>query len=195
MFLFLVDNGGVPSLGQTTRRKMFSHDSSGLEYNFPTWTSEYDNGHSGSVRLVGGSLWSTKRQLASQERLYSKELVSSSVSLLIYLFSFLGWHETVYLVRLPLFGLLYRPRMINDDDCGAIGGMRIVRENRSTRRKPAPVPLYPLEIPHDLTWAKTRATAVGSQRLTAWAMAQSSQLVSYYPHIFAQVFWAVAFYE
>jgi hypothetical protein len=54
-----------------------------------------------------------------------------------------------------------------DDDYGAIGGMRIARGNRSTRRKPAPVPLCPPPIPHDLTWDRTRAAAVGSQRPTA----------------------------
>jgi hypothetical protein len=31
------------------------------------------------------------------------------------------------------------------------GGMMIGRGKRSTRRKPAPVPLYPPPIPHDLT--------------------------------------------
>jgi hypothetical protein len=62
-------------------------------------------------------------------------------------------------------GLLYQPRMI-DDDYGAVGGMRIGRGNRSTRRKPAPVPHCPPQI-HDLTWDRTRAAAVGSQRLTA----------------------------
>jgi hypothetical protein len=64
-------------------------------------------------------------------------------------------------------GLLYQPRMIDDDDYGAVGGMTIGRGNRSTRRKPAPVPLCPTQIPHDLTWDRTWATAVGSQRLTA----------------------------
>jgi hypothetical protein len=39
------------------------------------------------------------------------------------------------------------------------------RETPSTRTKPAPVPLCPLQIQHDLT----RAAAMGSQRLTAWA--------------------------
>jgi hypothetical protein len=63
-------------------------------------------------------------------------------------------------------GLLYQPRVI-DDDYGAIGGMRIGRGNRSTRRKSAPVPLCPPHIPHVLTWDRTRAAAVGSQRLTA----------------------------
>jgi hypothetical protein len=37
----------------------------------------------------------------------------------------------------PLTGLLYQPRMIGESDCGEIGGMKIGRRNRSTRRKPA----------------------------------------------------------
>jgi hypothetical protein len=67
-------------------------------------------------------------------------------------------------------GLLYQPQMI--DDCEEIGGMKIGRGTRSTRRKPAPAPLCPPQIPHDQTGARTRTAAVGSQRLTAWAMAQ-----------------------
>jgi hypothetical protein len=50
--------------------------------------------------------------------------------------------------------------------------MKIDRGNRSTRRKPAPVPLCPPQIPHELIWARTRAAAVGSRRLTSWAMAR-----------------------
>jgi hypothetical protein len=69
-------------------------------------------------------------------------------------------------------GLLYKPQMIDEGDCEAIGGMRIGRGNRSTRRKPAPAPLCPPQIPHDQTRARTRAAVVGSQRLTAWAMAR-----------------------
>jgi hypothetical protein len=64
-------------------------------------------------------------------------------------------------------GLLYQPRMVDDEDYGAVGGMRIGKGNRSTRRKPAPVPLCPPQIPHDLTWGRIRGAAVGSQRLTA----------------------------
>jgi hypothetical protein len=56
-------------------------------------------------------------------------------------------------------------------ECGAVGGMRIGRGNRNTRRKPTPVPLCPPQIPHDLTCTRTRAAAVRSLRLTAWAMA------------------------
>jgi hypothetical protein len=63
--------------------------------------------------------------------------------------------------------LLYQPRMIDDGDCGAIGGMKIGMGNRNTRRKPAPEPICPPQIPHD----QTRAS---SQRLTAWAMARPS---------------------
>jgi hypothetical protein len=46
-------------------------------------------------------------------------------------------------------GLLYLPRMTGDGDCGEIGGMKIGRGNRSSRRKPASAPLYPPQIPHD----------------------------------------------
>jgi hypothetical protein len=38
--------------------------------------------------------------------------------------------------------------------------------------KPAPVPLCPPQIPHGLTWDRTRASAVGGRWLTAWAMAR-----------------------
>jgi hypothetical protein len=41
------------------------------------------------------------------------------------------------LVRRPLFGLLYQTRMVDDDECGAVAGMRIRRGNLSTLRKPA----------------------------------------------------------
>jgi hypothetical protein len=52
-----------------------------------------------------------------------------------------------------------------DYDDGEIGGM-IGRGTRSTRRKPAPVPLCPPQIPH-ATRTRTRAVAVGSQGLAA----------------------------
>jgi hypothetical protein len=45
--------------------------------------------------------------------------------------------------------LLYQPRIIGGGDCGEIGGLKIGRGNRSTRRKPAPAPLCPPQIPHD----------------------------------------------
>jgi hypothetical protein len=52
-----------------------------------------------------------------------------------------------------------------DYDNEEIGGI-IGRGNRSTRRKPAPVPLCPAQNPHAAR-TRTRAAAVGSQRLTA----------------------------
>jgi hypothetical protein len=54
-----------------------------------------------------------------------------------------------------------------DYDDGEFGGMKIVRGNRSTRRKPVPPPLCPPHFPLDQTQAQTRAAAVGSQQLTA----------------------------
>jgi hypothetical protein len=41
------------------------------------------------------------------------------------------------------------------------------RVNRSTRRIPAPMSLRQPQIPNGLTWARTQAAAVGSQRLTS----------------------------
>jgi hypothetical protein len=67
------------------------------------------------------------------------------------------------LVRRPLIGLFYQPRMIDDDKCGAVGGMKIGRGSRSTQRKRASVSFCPPQIPHDLTLARTRAVAVGSR--------------------------------
>jgi hypothetical protein len=60
-------------------------------------------------------------------------------------------------------------------DDGEIGGM-IGRGNRSTRRKPAPMPLCPPQTPHAAR-ARTRAATVGSQRLTAWATARPSYCI------------------
>jgi hypothetical protein len=48
-----------------------------------------------------------------------------------------------------------------DYDDGEIGGM-FGRENRSTRRKSAPVPLCPPQTPHAARM-RTRAAAVGSR--------------------------------
>jgi hypothetical protein len=59
-----------------------------------------------------------------------------------------------------------------DYDDGEFGGMKIGRGNRSTRRKRAPAPLCPPQTSLDQTRDRTRAAAMGSQRLTAWAMAR-----------------------
>jgi hypothetical protein len=59
-----------------------------------------------------------------------------------------------------------------DYDDGEFDGMKIDSGNRSTRRKPALAPLCTTQIPLDQTRVWTRAAAMGSQRLTAWAMAR-----------------------
>jgi hypothetical protein len=74
------------------------------------------------------------------------------------------WDWLSPLVRRPLTSIFYQPWMI-DDACGALGGIRIDRKNWSNRRKPVPVPFCPPQIP------RTGGAAVGSRRLTAWAMA------------------------
>jgi hypothetical protein len=58
-------------------------------------------------------------------------------------------------------GLCYKPQMIDEGDCGAIGG---TKWKSKYSEKPAPAPLCPPQIPHDQTRARTRAAAVGSQR-------------------------------
>jgi hypothetical protein len=67
----------------------------------------------------------------------------------------------------------YWPIVPAPGDCenGEFGGMN-GRENRSTRRKPVQAPLCPPQIPLDQIRDRTRAAAVGSQRLTASAMAR-----------------------
>jgi hypothetical protein len=72
-------------------------------------------------------------------------------------------------IQLGLFGTAPTSRFIvlapGDYDDGEIGGM-IGRGNRSTRRKPAPVPLCPPQTTHAAR-TRSRVAAVGSQRLTA----------------------------
>jgi hypothetical protein len=88
-----------------------------------------------------------------------------SFSFLPFFFSFLGWGkaETTWYVGHKL-AFCTRP------GCGAVSGMRICRENRSTRMKPASVQLCPSQNPQDFTCAPNLATALGSRPLTAWAM-------------------------
>jgi hypothetical protein len=68
----------------------------------------------------------------------------------------LGWSGTESTITEANTGLLYQPRMMIDDECGAVGGM--IGKGNQNRTEPAPVPLCPLQTPHDLTWALTLAT-------------------------------------
>jgi hypothetical protein len=63
----------------------------------------------------------------------------------------------------------YWPIARGPGDCedGEFVGMKIGREIRSTRRKPAPARLCPPQFPLYQTQARSRAAAVRSQRLTA----------------------------
>jgi hypothetical protein len=73
----------------------------------------------------------------------------------------------------------YWPTVPAPGDCedGEFGGMN-GRGNRSTRRKAAPTPLCPPQIPLDQTRDWNRAAAVGSPRLTASAMARPSHVLT-----------------
>jgi hypothetical protein len=61
--------------------------------------------------------------------------------------------------------------MMTDDECGAVGGI-LGRGNWSAQRKPAPVPLCPPQIPHDLTWVWTWAAMMRSWQLATWSTAR-----------------------
>jgi hypothetical protein len=66
-----------------------------------------------------------------------------------------GW-DCVHLVLRPLTGLLLQSRMIDDGECAVVGGMRTGKGNRSIWTKPAPLSLWPSQIPLDLTWVQAR---------------------------------------
>jgi hypothetical protein len=62
-----------------------------------------------------------------------------------------GWSPNwVHSAHRPLNGLFIVPAPGDYDD-GEFCGMKIGRGNRSTRRKPAPAPLSPPQIPFDQT--------------------------------------------
>jgi hypothetical protein len=72
------------------------------------------------------------------------------------------------LVRRPLIGLFYHPRMMDDDDgdeCGAVGGMIIGRGNRSILRKPAPMPHCLPQTLHILKGHRTQVALVESRQI------------------------------
>jgi hypothetical protein len=75
--------------------------------------------------------------------------------MLVFIFIYYWWGGTKSLGTAATSVLVYKTQMIDEDDCGAIGGMKIGRGNRSTRGKPAPAPFCPPQIPHDQTRART----------------------------------------
>jgi hypothetical protein len=68
---------------------------------------------------------------------------------------FLGWNW-VHLVRRPLFGLLYRPRMMDDDGCRALYGMRMIRETEVLGENPCPRATLSTINPTRPDWDRTR---------------------------------------
>jgi hypothetical protein len=81
---------------------------------------------------------------------------------------FLNWYSGGGVQLVPLgTAATNRPTVPSpgDYDDGEIGGMT-GKGNRSTRRKPVPVPFWPPQTSHAARTA-TRAVAVESQRLTA----------------------------
>jgi hypothetical protein len=166
---------------------MFLYDILTVHYSSkqsPTHTSTTDT----VLQLLTAVTWACKtiyhwRLLPSVVRItvISSKIVYSSASITPWEYRPLDTPQHFIIIifsgmRLsPLgIGLLYQPQTMDDSDCEAVDGMKIDRGNRSTRRKLAPVLLCPPQIPHDLTQARTRATAVGNQRLTVWTMALPS---------------------
>jgi hypothetical protein len=84
--------------------------------------------------------------------------------LLLQLFYFCDKRITFFLMLVPCTAatsdLLYQPQKIGEGECGAICAMKIGRGNRRTRRKPAPAPLCPPQIPFDQTGVRTRTATV-----------------------------------
>jgi hypothetical protein len=63
----------------------------------------------------------------------------------------------------PLATSVYVPAPGDCED-GEFSEMKIGRGNRSTRRKPAPMPIFPPQIPLDKTWARTQAAGFPPRR-------------------------------
>jgi hypothetical protein len=89
----------------------------------------------------------------------------------IYIYFIYLWclNRTKSTITTAIYWTFYQLWMIDGDECGATGTMNEWQRNRSTRRKPGPLPLCPPQISHDLSRDRTRTSAVESRRLTAWA--------------------------
>jgi hypothetical protein len=77
-----------------------------------------------------------------------------------------GW-DWVHLVRRPLFGLLYQPRMMDDDDVEQSLEWLVGETEVSEGNWPQCHCVH--HKSHMTSWVRTRAAAVGRWRLTAWA--------------------------
>jgi hypothetical protein len=90
--------------------------------------------------------------------------------------TFFFWWGGTYVTRYcGHFWAIVQPQMIDEGDCGEIGGMKIGRGNRSTRRKPAPAPFRPPQIPLDQTRGRTRGKSATNRLSYGAALSQASE--------------------
>jgi hypothetical protein len=91
-----------------------------------------------------------------------------SYSFIIKFFIYLwDWSGTESTITASIYWPILQPWMIDVDDFGAVSGVHEARSTGSTPSKPAPLPLCPPQIPHDLTQTRTRSNSVGTWRSTA----------------------------
>jgi hypothetical protein len=90
------------------------------------------------------------------------------------------WGGTKSLGTAATSGLAW-PQMIDEDDCGAIGGIKIGRGNRSTRRKSVPAPLCSPQIPHDQTRARTPGRRGGKPATNRLSYGVALYVFAYFP--------------
>jgi hypothetical protein len=69
-----------------------------------------------------------------------------SVVTTFFLFLFLVGVRLSPLGTVDTTGLSHQSQIIDNGDCGAVGGMKIGRGNQNTQRKPALAPLCPPQI-------------------------------------------------
>jgi hypothetical protein len=107
-------------------------------------------------------------QIQLKGRLSSRTMIYWTLSIVLYFIKH-DVSETGFCLRLqvdptqmgPIERASLRLRTPPTAASEAVGGM-LGKRNRSTRRKSAPVPLYPPQIPHDLIGARTRVASEGS---------------------------------
>jgi hypothetical protein len=144
--------------------------------------SREDSGHLGYSREVNGRLANSRsqrsRRLLSRRQRSLRLLTRSQRSCVSRFFDYRIFHCVRHsIVFLNLYGendvtWVYRPRMIHK--WRPFGGKRTGKGNRSTRRKPAPVPLHQPQNPHPVTGDGPRTDALEKRPLTAWDIVQPS---------------------
>jgi hypothetical protein len=104
----------------------------------------------GHYTYIAGSVSIVKRRIQSMHTFvftsvtmipFHFVVITDCRNLSFLLLLFLGGTES--LGTAATTGLLYHPEIIGDGDCREIAGMKIGREDRSTRRTPTPAPLCP----------------------------------------------------